>query len=110
MQNSIPQNLRMLIPLCCISVRSGVQTKVVKKEIPKAAKIYEKQLMDEINEDREEHGKKPFDGPKPPEDKIVNESTTDPESGVFHKGEHIFCLSFNGAAWNKRYTKSNKLL
>ena len=35
---------------------------VVKKEIPKAAKIYEKQLMDEINEDREEHGKKPFDG------------------------------------------------
>ena len=35
---------------------------VVKKEIPKAAKIYEKQLMDEINEDREEHSKKPFDG------------------------------------------------
>lgn len=29
---------------------------VVKKEISKAAKIYEKQLMDEINEDREEHG------------------------------------------------------
>ena len=36
--------------------------KVVKKEISKAAKIYEEQLMDEINEDREEHGKKPFDG------------------------------------------------
>ncbi len=35
---------------------------VVKKEIHKAAKIYEKQLMDEINEDREEHSKKPFDG------------------------------------------------
>ncbi len=62
--------------------------KVVKKEIPKAAKIYEKQLMEEINEDREEHGKKPFDEPKPPEKKTVNESTTDPESGVFHKGEH----------------------
>lgn len=29
---------------------------VVKKEISKAAKTYEKQLMDEINEDREEHG------------------------------------------------------
>ena len=68
--------------------------KVVKKEISKAAKIYEEQLMDEINEDREEHGKKPFDGPKPTEKKIVNESTTDPESGVFHKGEHKKCLAY----------------
>lgn len=67
---------------------------VVKKEISKAAKIYEKQLMDEINEGREEHGKKPFDGPKPPEKKIVNGSTTDPESGVFHKGEHKKCLAY----------------
>lgn len=69
--------------------------KVVKKEIPKAAKIYESQLMDKINEDREEHGKKPFDGPKPPEKKIVNESVTDPESGVFHKGEHKKCPAYS---------------
>lgn len=68
--------------------------KVVKREIPKAAKIYEEQLLKEINEDREEHGKKPFDGPKPPEKKIVNESTTDPDSGVFHKGEHKKCLAY----------------
>ena len=68
--------------------------KVVKKEIPKAAKIYEEQLMEEINEDRKEHGRKPFDGPKPPEKKIVNESATDPESGVFHKGEHKKCLAY----------------
>lgn len=69
--------------------------KVVKREIPKAAKVYEKQLMEEINEDREEHGKKPFDGPKPPEKKVVNESKTDPESGVFHKGEHKKCLAYS---------------
>lgn len=50
--------------------------------------------MDEINEDREEHGKKPFDGPKPPKKKIVSESTTDPESSVFHKGEHKKCLAY----------------
>lgn len=50
--------------------------------------------MDEINEDREEHGKKPFDGPKPPKKKIVNESATDPEGGVFHKGEHKKCLAY----------------
>ena len=50
--------------------------------------------MDEINEDREEHGKKPFDEPKPLEKKIVNESTTDPKSGVFHKGEHKKCHAY----------------
>lgn len=68
--------------------------KVVKKEIPKAAKIYEEQLLNEINEDREENGKKPFNAPKSPETKIVNESTTDPESGVFHKDEHKKCLAY----------------
>ena len=41
--------------------------KVVKKAVPQAAKIYEKQLMQEINEDREEHEKKPFNGPRAPE-------------------------------------------
>ena len=40
--------------------------KAVKKAIPKAAKTYEKQLMEEINEDRESHDKKPFDETKPP--------------------------------------------
>lgn len=72
--------------------------KVVKKAVPKAAKIYEEKLMEEINEDREAHGKKPFDDSgndkKPPEEKIINESVTDPESGVFHKGEHKRCLAY----------------
>ena len=68
--------------------------KVVKKAVPKAAKIYEQQLMDEINEDRENHNKKPFDVTKPPEEKTINVSTTDPESGVFHKGEHKKCLAY----------------
>lgn len=48
--------------------------------------------MEEINEDRADHGKKPFDGTKATEEKAINESTTDPESGVFHKGEHKKCL------------------
>ena len=73
--------------------------KHIKKEIPKAAKIYEKQLMEEINADREAHGKKPFkdddgDPPKPPETKEITESTTDPESGLFHKGEHKKCFAY----------------
>ena len=69
--------------------------KVVKKAVPQASKIYEEQLMKEINEDREEHGKKPFEGKKEKEEKIINESTTDPESGVFHKGEHKKCFAYS---------------
>ncbi len=73
--------------------------KHIKKEISKAAKIYEKQLMEEINADREAHGKKPFkddddDRPKPPETKEITKSTTDPESGLFHKGEHKKCFAY----------------
>ena len=52
--------------------------------------MYKRQeLFDEVNKDREEHGKKPFSDDsdkKPPEEKETVVSTTDPESGVFHKG------------------------
>jgi hypothetical protein len=68
--------------------------KAVKKAIPGAAKVYEKQPMQEINRDKEEHGKKPFDGLKKLEEKIVSESKTDLESGVFHKGEHKKCFAY----------------
>jgi transposase len=69
---------------------SANMKKRIKKEVPVAAKKYEKQLMEEIDEDREDHGKKPFsdDDNEPPKTKTVTESTTDPECGVFHKGEH----------------------
>ena len=68
--------------------------KVVKKAVPQAAKRYEEELMAEINQDRDDHDKKPFDGPKPPEDKEITTSETDPESGVFHKGEHKKCFAY----------------
>lgn len=68
--------------------------KAVKKAVPKAAKIYEEQLMKEINEDREDHDKKPFEDNNPPKEKEINESTTDPECGVFHKGEHKKCFAY----------------
>ena len=71
--------------------------KRVKKAIPKAAKIYEEQLMQEINEDREQHNKKPFDNNKgdKTEEVIKDVSTTDPDSGVFHKGEHKRCFAYS---------------
>ena len=45
--------------------------KAVKKAVPQAARTYEKQLMEEINEDRNEHDKKPFDDTKQPKDKNI---------------------------------------
>ena len=69
--------------------------KHIKKVIPQTARHYEEQLMEEVNQDREAHGKKPFDDdPKPPKEKTICESTTDPESGVFHKGEHKKCFAY----------------
>lgn len=73
----------------------------MKQAIPQAAKNYEKQLMEEINADREAHGKKPLknrdeddDPPTPPAEKTVAVSSTDPESGLFHKGEHKKCFAY----------------
>ena len=73
--------------------------KAVKKAVPKAAKIYEEQLMKEVNEDRKDHGKKLFDDDNndsgtPAEEKVVLESTTDPDCGVFHKGEQKKCFAY----------------
>ena len=91
--------------------------KAVKKAVPEAAKVYEEQLLKEINEDREKHGKKPLkdkngkdggnrsdkktedptDDPTKVENakaKEVTISTTDPECGVFHKGEHKKCFAY----------------
>ena len=81
--------------------------KSLKKEIPKEAKGYKKQLECEIDADRERHGKKPFqhDDDKGDDErgtaeainqetKTVTVSTTDPESGLFRKGEHETCFAY----------------
>jgi len=81
-----------------------MQHKLAKQE----ALFYEEMLRKEINEDRAEHGKKPlkdkdddndkgtgghddfsdFTDDVPKDTKKVKCSTTDPDSGWFHKGEH----------------------
>ena len=71
--------------------------KQVKHAIPVAAKVYEKQLREEVNADREEHGKKPFDDDPPNaqvEEKVITTSTTDPDCGVFRKGDHKRCFAY----------------
>jgi len=71
--------------------------KKCKREIPEAARQYERQLREEVNACRKEHGQKPFDD-DPPEGngktKQVTQSTTDPQSGLFRKGEHKMCFAY----------------
>lgn len=93
--------------------------KKIKQEVPVAAKRYQEELLAEVNADREAHGKKPFndDDDDPPQStgkkrdspskkklarrkkgakgqKTVTVSTTDPECGLFHKGEHKRCFAY----------------
>lgn len=66
--------------------------------IEKTVRIYEKDLLEEIEQDRARHGKKPlkeqYTGPEQIHRKV---STTDPECGYFHKGEHkkVFAYTAN---------------
>ena len=90
--------------------------KKIRQEVPVAAKRYRDELMAEVNADREAHGKKPFDDDDPPKGtkrrdntsrrkqarrkkaekgkKTVTVSTTDPDSGVFRKGDHKRCFAY----------------
>ena len=98
-------------------VKARANGKKLRKKIArKEALFFEGMLRDEINQDREAHGKKPFpeeeessddeDHKDPPSsgsggdrEKTVKESTTDPESGWFHKGDHkeVFAYSIQTA-------------
>ncbi len=91
-------------------IKANANTKKkIEAEIPVASKRYAKELMDEVNADREAHGKKPFDDPPKPagkkrdntskkkqarrkkeakKSKTVTQSITDPDSGLFVKGDH----------------------
>jgi len=73
-----------------------------KKHIKQLAEVqalhYEVQLRREIDQDRQAHDKKPLKDKDDDDEtpmKEVTQSTTDPESGLFHKGEHkkVFAYS-----------------
>lgn len=89
-------------------VKARANGKKMRKRIAhEEALFYESMLRKEIDEDREAHGKKPLkdkddddkgNGPSdrfedytedvPLDGKEIKSSTTDPESGWFHKGDH----------------------
>ena len=74
-------------------IKANANTKKYVRRLAEVQALhYEAKLRAEINQDREAHDKKPMkdkdddddDGPG----KQIAQSTTDPESGLFHKGEH----------------------
>lgn len=89
-------------------VKARANTHRKRKELAqKEALFYEEQLKAEINQDRASHGKKPLkdkgadeEGSDGGEAKEIKVSTTDPESGWFHKGEHkqVFAYGVGTAA------------
>ena len=87
--------------------RQLIKHKDVEVEIVK--KVYEEAMLQEINEDRIRHGKKPLKDIEKTEimydeetgevienkeTKHIKESLTDPESGCFHKGEKEKCFAY----------------
>lgn len=74
--------------------------KYEKAVVEKSVRFYKDELQKEIAKDRQAHGKKPLKETKYKlETKEIKRSTTDPESGVFHKGEHkkVFAYTANVA-------------
>ena len=87
--------------------------------VEKSVRLYEDELQREITNDREKHGKKPLkdtnnnsddnnddsNGNGAHQTKEIKQSTTDPESGLFHKGEHkkVFAFTANVACESNNY-------
>ena len=74
---------------------SANKKKYQKEQIKKAAKVYGEQLREEVNAEREALGKKPIEEDEDDNDDAPGSgttektvSTTDPDSGMFVKGEH----------------------
>jgi len=89
-------------------VKASANNHKYRKEIvEKSSKYYEEELRKEINADREAHGKKPLkdDPEETPETKENKSSTTDPDCGFFHKGEHkkVFAYGVNVACDSNNY-------
>ena len=77
-----------------VKANANLQKKC-KKAIPQAARVYDEQLRAEINADRKEHGKQPFDDDdRGDKTRTITASTTDPDAGLFHKGEHKQCFAY----------------
>ena len=70
-------------------IKANANRKKRYKELAvETARSYDKRLREEINAERINNGDKPYDDDTPPRVKEVIKSVTDPDSGLFVKGEH----------------------
>ena len=85
--------------------------KYVKQIIQEQTKKYQELLEEEINQDRADHGKKPLRKKSEAPGKEVKVSTTDPESGLFVKGEkeRVFAYSFHTACDRNGFVLGTKV-
>lgn len=69
---------------------SANKKKAINETVKVEVKHYHNELMAEIDKDRELHNKKPLKNKGDDEQptKNIKTSTTDPDCGLFHKGEH----------------------
>lgn len=95
----------------------GNKNKYQDIEVEIETKSYDKQLLKEINEQRKELNKKPFESIEKVEKdfdektgeeievkqkKNIKASTTDPEAGYYHKGEHEKCFAYTHQAFSDK--------
>jgi transposase len=64
------------------------RNKRIKELSAQTAHAYTEHLLEEINAERIKDGKPPYDDPPAPPMKEVTKSKSDPESGLFVKGDH----------------------
>ena len=67
---------------------SANKNKSEQVKVTKPAKEYQKELDDEIDRDREKQGKGKLPPKEEKQETTITQSKTDPESGLFVKGEH----------------------
>lgn len=90
-------------------IKACANNKKFKNDVIKIeAKQYQNELKEEINGDRERHNKKPLKDKN--DDSItktrnIKKSTTDPDSGIFRKGEHkvVFAYTANTACCKNNF-------
>lgn len=87
------------------------KNKYVKQVVQEQTRKYQELLEDEINQDRLERGKKPLRKKSEAPEKEVKISTTDPESGLFVKGEkeRVFAYSFHTACDRNGFVLGTKV-
>ena len=94
-----------------MSKQAPIKRSTIRKWLGVETKSYQAQLELEINQDRQNHGKKPFPPKEKEEAKEIKVSKTDPDSGYYVKDERekMFAYSFHTACDAKGFVLATKV-